>query len=76
MQSSPLPFARPRAVAEIDTHALSHNFRAVSRACGKTIAVVKADAYGHALSLAVPAPPSYIRTFSGRWDAIASFTCG
>ena len=55
MQSSPLPFARPRAVAEIDTHALRHNFRAVSRACGKTIAVVKADAYGHTLSLAVPA---------------------
>ncbi len=48
-------FLRPRAVAEIDTHALFQNFRAITRACGKTIAVVKADAYGHGLSLAVPA---------------------
>lgn len=47
-------FVRPRAVAEIDTDALFHNFRTVSRACGRTIAVVKADAYGHGLSLAVP----------------------
>ncbi len=55
MSSLPLPFAHPRAVAEIDTRALSHNFRTLSRACGKTIAVVKANAYGHGLSLAVPA---------------------
>lgn len=48
------PFAHPRAVAEIDTDALSHNYRTVSRACGKTIAVVKADAYGHGLVHAVP----------------------
>lgn len=48
-------FARPRAVAEIDTRALSHNFRALSHACGHTVAVVKADAYGHSLALAVPA---------------------
>lgn len=50
-----LPFLCPRAVAEIDTDALSQNFSALSRACGKTIAVVKADAYGHGLSHAVPA---------------------
>lgn len=47
-------FGQPRAVAEIDTHALFHNFQAISHACGHTIAVVKADAYGHGLSLAVP----------------------
>lgn len=53
--TSPLS-ALPRAVAEIDTAALSHNFRIFSRACGKrTVAVVKANAYGHGLSLAVPA---------------------
>jgi alanine racemase len=52
--ASPLS-ALPRAVAEIDTAALSHNYQAVSRVCGKTIAVVKANAYGHGLSLAVPA---------------------
>ncbi len=48
------PFTRPRAVAEIDADALFQNFRAISGACGNTIAVVKADAYGHSLSLAVP----------------------
>ncbi len=47
-------FVRPRAVAEVDTHELFHNFRALSRACGRTVAVVKADAYGHGLSLTVP----------------------
>ena len=49
------PFVQPRALAEIDTKALCDNFAALSRACGKTIAVVKANAYGHGLSLAVPA---------------------
>ena len=50
-----LPFSRPRAVAEIDTAALAHNYKALTRACGRIIAVVKANAYGHDLSLAVPA---------------------
>ena len=49
------PFWYARAVAEIDTAALSHNFKAFSRACGKTVAVVKANAYGHGLTFAVPA---------------------
>ena len=49
------PFEEARAIAEIDTDALSHNFQVFSRACGKTIAVVKANAYGHGLSHAVPA---------------------
>jgi len=55
MQSCLPSFEHPRAVAEIDTRALSHNFRTVSRACGKTIAVVKADAYGHGIWRTVPA---------------------
>ena len=55
MKHPPFLFSQPRAVAEIDTRALSHNFREISRICGKTVAVVKADAYGHGLSLAVPA---------------------
>lgn len=50
------PFSLPRAVAEVDTSALAHNFRQLKGACtGRTIAVVKADAYGHSLSLVVPA---------------------
>lgn len=49
------PFLHARTVAEIDTAALSHNYLTLSRACGKTIAVVKANAYGHTLSLTVPA---------------------
>ncbi len=49
------PFHTPRAFAEIDTAALADNFRAVRAACGRTIAVVKANAYGHGLFLAVPA---------------------
>ncbi len=53
--TKPPPLERARAVAEIATDALSHNFRTVSRVCGKTIAVVKADAYGHGAALAVPA---------------------
>ena len=52
MQSA--PFTRPRAIAEIDADALFHNFSAVSRTCGRTIAVVKANAYGHTLTHAVP----------------------
>ncbi len=51
----PMSFAHPRAVAEIDTAALSHNYKTLSRTCGNAIAVVKADAYGHGLALAVPA---------------------
>jgi len=51
-----MPFTAPRAVAEIDTDAIAHNFRVLHHACGgRPIAVVKADAYGHSLSLAVPA---------------------
>ena len=50
----PLPFEHPRAVAEIDTDALAHNYTALCSACGRVIAVVKANAYGHTLSLAVP----------------------
>lgn len=49
-----VPFSHPRAVAEIDKNALLHNFRTISRACGKTVAVVKAQGYGHGLSHAVP----------------------
>lgn len=50
------PFSKPRAWAEIDTAALSDNFRALSCAFGgRTIAVVKANAYGHGIPLAVPA---------------------
>lgn len=48
-------FGEPRAVAEIDTAALAENYRTVSARYGKTIAVVKADAYGHGISLTVPA---------------------
>lgn len=49
-------FAASRAYAEIDTAALSENFRTVSAHCtGRTLAVVKANAYGHGVSLAVPA---------------------
>lgn len=48
------PFSRPRAVAEIDKNALFHNFRRISRACGKTVAVVKAQGYGHGLSHVIP----------------------
>ena len=50
----PLPFEQPRAVAEIDTAALARNYAALRNACGKIIAVVKANAYGHTLPLAVP----------------------
>ena len=42
-----------RAFAELDTAALGHNFSVVSALGGRTIAVVKANAYGHGLSLAV-----------------------
>lgn len=48
-------FRFSRAVAEIDVGALAHNFRAVSAGGGRTIAVVKANAYGHGISLVVPA---------------------
>ena len=47
-------FFAPRAVAQIDRAALAENFRALSHACGRTIAVVKANAYGHGLAQAVP----------------------
>ena len=51
-----MDFSHARAVAEVDTKALSHNFRVLQHACTtRRIAVVKADAYGHSLSLAVPA---------------------
>lgn len=51
-----MDFSHARAVAEVDTKALSHNFRVLQHACTtRQIAVVKADAYGHSLSLAVPA---------------------
>ena len=50
MTSSSLP---ARAFAELDTTALGHNFSVVSALGGRTIAVVKANAYGHGLSLAV-----------------------
>ena len=47
-------FRFDRAVAEIDTDALAHNFLTVSSGGGRTIAVVKANAYGHGISLVVP----------------------
>ena len=54
MHISSQPFSAPRALCEIDTAALAHNYRALRAHLGKTIAVVKANAYGHGLSLAVP----------------------
>ena len=48
------PFFAPRALCEIDTAALSHNYKTLVKSCGKTIAVVKANAYGHGLALVVP----------------------
>lgn len=46
----------PRALAEIDIAALTHNYLAMSSHCGgRTLCVVKADAYGHGISLVVPA---------------------
>ncbi len=47
--------ASARAFAEIDTAALAHNFKVISSLGGRTIAVVKANAYGHGVSLAVSA---------------------
>ena len=48
-------FPNARAVAEIDTAAIAHNYRLICAASpGRTIAVVKANAYGHGLCLAVP----------------------
>lgn len=48
-------FTAPRAVAEIDGAALFENFRLLRAHCGgRTVAVVKANAYGHGLALAVP----------------------
>lgn len=44
-----------RAVAVIDTEALRHNFRTVSALGGRTIAVVKANAYGHGTQAVLPA---------------------
>ncbi|MDQ6976208.1 MAG: alanine racemase [Mariprofundaceae bacterium] len=43
-------------IAEIDTHALRHNFRLLSQHAGHAtmMAVVKADAYGHGLTQIVP----------------------
>ena len=51
----PGSFSPTRAFAEIDTHALAHNFKQISALGGRTIAVVKANAYGHGLSLTVAA---------------------
>ena len=54
-QDLPLP-THPRVWAEISGEALAHNYRALA-ACNPTaepIAVVKADAYGHGISLTVP----------------------
>jgi alanine racemase len=53
-------FPRSRAIVEIDTDALTHNYTLLSALCrGRTaprvIAVVKADAYGLGLSLVAPA---------------------
>lgn len=49
-------FDFPRAVAEIDTEALMENYRLLHGLYGgRTVAVVKADAYGHGTALAVPA---------------------
>lgn len=48
-------FAQARATAEIDSAALAHNYKTLHHTCGKTIAVVKAEAYGHGLALTVPA---------------------
>lgn len=44
-----------RAYALIDTDALRHNFRAVAASGGRTVAVVKANAYGHGAHVVVPA---------------------
>ena len=45
----------PRALAEIDTAALTHNYLAMSAHCGgRTLCVVKANAYGHGISLVAP----------------------
>ncbi len=49
-------FFASRAFAEVDTAAIAANFCTVSTHCGKkAIAVVKANAYGHGVELAVPA---------------------
>lgn len=57
-------FYEERAVAEIDTAALAENFRLLQSLAAanaapspppRTVAVVKANAYGHGISLAVPA---------------------
>ncbi len=44
-----------RAFAQIDTDALAHNFRAIATLGGRTVAVVKANAYGHGAHIVVPA---------------------
>ena len=46
--------APTHAFAEIDATALAHNFRTVAALGKRVIAVVKANAYGHGLDLAVP----------------------
>ena len=46
--------APTHAFAEIDTAALAHNFHTVAALGKRVIAVVKANAYGHGLDLAVP----------------------
>ncbi len=50
-----IQFSGVRALAEIDTAAIAQNYRLLCRRCpGRTIAVVKANAYGHGLPLVVP----------------------
>ncbi len=44
-----------RAYAQVDSIALTHNFRAISSLGGRTIAVVKANAYGHGFDIVIPA---------------------
>lgn len=44
-----------RAIAEVNTAALAHNFRTISALGGRTIAVVKANAYGHGARIVIPA---------------------
>ena len=45
-----------RAVAQIDTAAIARNYRHIAAHCGgRTLAVVKANAYGHGISLVLPA---------------------
>ncbi len=44
-----------RALAVVDTAAIARNFSLFRALGGRTLAVVKANAYGHGISLAVPA---------------------